>query len=426
MQFLREIVKEFTPSEQEKKELQSVIKEVITRIQKELDTHGFKAEIMLGGSAAKRTYLRHDFDCDCFVRFSKKHAKDDISEILHGVLFNCFPDIERVPGSRDYFQFEHKGIEFEIVPVLKANSWKDVVNVTDASPLHVTWITKKLAKKRGLRKEILLTKLFLKANDLYGAESYISGFSGHMVDLLTIYYGSFLAFIEDAAQWEPKKIIDAEGHHEDAIKAINKSKHGPLILVDPCQPERNAAAALSKENFLKLRDIARTFLKHPTKKMFRRKEITKSELVKQAHGKKLLLLNAIPKEGKHDVMGAKMLKAYQYLHHQLKRNGFSIEDSGWRFTPKRGGKPKALLWYILPKEPIASTYEHRGPPVSEKKHAKQFRLKHKSAKVRDGKLYAKVKRKHTHSQKLIRSLLGEDNHYILSRAEHITLTVRTP
>ena len=33
---------------------------------------------MLGGSAAKSTYIKNDFDCDIFVRFNyNKYAKED-------------------------------------------------------------------------------------------------------------------------------------------------------------------------------------------------------------------------------------------------------------------------------------------------------------------------------------------------------------
>lgn len=425
MDFLGEVVREFTPSEKETKALKAVIRHVITALQKELDRRDIKAEVMLGGSAAKGTFLKHDFDCDCFVRFHKQYMKDDISDILESAL-KIFAGIERVPGSRDYFQFEHEGIEFEVVPVLKVSSHKGVQNITDASPLHVGWITKHIKKNPKLRNEILLTKLFLKAHDLYGAESHIRGFSGHIVDLLTIHYGSFLAFLEGASQWEPTKVIDVEGHHKDAIKAINRAKHGPLILVDPIQPERNAAAALSKENFLRLRDIARKFLKNPTKKMFRRKELTKSDLLRQSHGRKLLMLTALPKEGKYDVMGAKMLKVYHYLMHQLQAQGFHIDDSGWRFTPKRGGEAKTFFWFILPKELILATYEHMGPPVKDTLHAKKFREKHKHAVVRNNRLYTKVKRRHRKPEKLIRELITEKTQYIFSRATHITLTVRTP
>lgn len=425
MDFLDEVVGEFTPSEEEKRALKAVIRHVLTAIRGELARQGIQAKVMLGGSAAKGTFLRHDFDCDCFVRFSKRHAKDNLSDLLERVL-RIFSGVERVPGSRDYFQFVHEGIEFEVVPVLSIRSHKTVQNVTDASPLHVGWITKHIRKNPKLRREILLTKLFLKANDLYGAESHIRGFSGHIVDLLVIHYGSFLAFLGDAAQWEQTKVIDAEGHHQDAIKAINRSKHGPLILVDPIQPERNAAAALSKENFLLLRDVAREFLANPTKKMFHRKEITKSDLLHQSKGKKLLMLAALPKEGKHDVMGAKMLKVYQYLMHQLQHHGFHIEDSGWRFTPKRGGEAKALFWFILPRKALGPAYEHMGPPVKDSHHAGKFREKHRRAVVKGDRLYAKVRRSHRRPEMLVRALIAEKSPYIFSRAADITLIVRTP
>ena len=428
MDFLGDIVEEFTPSEQERRELKRVIERVTAAIRGELKKQRIDAEVMLGGSAAKGTFLRHDFDCDCFVRFARSYAKKrkSISDITEKVLKEIFGDVERVPGSRDYFQFEHEGVEFEVVPVVKVRDHREVQNVTDASPLHVAWITDKLEKRPQLRREILLTKLFLKANDLYGAESYIRGFSGHVVDLLVIHYGGFLELLRGAAGWEVPEIIDVHGHHKDALKAIDRSKHGALILVDPVQPKRNAAAALSKKNFLRMRELAREFLENPTKKMFRRKEVTQSQLEREAAGRRLLLLRAEPEEGKHDVMGSKMMKLFQFLRNQLEGHGFGILDSGWRFTPKRGGKPEAMFWFILPRERLPEYYEHMGPPVDEGRHVERFRKSHRRTFVRGTRIYARVRREYRLPQNLIRDLIREKHPYIASRAKRLTLIVRTP
>jgi len=402
VKLLDAVVKEHTPTPAEMRKLNAVIREVLSAIRGELARRNIRAEVMLGGSAAKRTFLKHDFDCDCFVRFAP--TKQDISDITEKVLAR-FPDVERVPGSRDYFQFELRGVAFEIVPVMKVDSHKEVRNVTDASPLHVGWIMRHLRRKPALRRDILLLKLLLKANDLYGAESYIRAFSGHVVDLLVLAYGGFPQLARAAAQWKPGVIIDVERHHQDAHRALNPSKHGPLMLVDPVQPERNAAAALSEENFLRFTALCRAFLKRPTKGMFSRKELSESELRRKAGERTLLLVDLAPKRQKRDIMGAKCLKVHHFLRASLEKHGFLLEDSGWRFL--YGKESTALLWYILSSDTIETHREHAGPPLSNTKHADIFRKKHDATYEREGKLYARVKRKHTSAAALVRELLAQ-------------------
>ena len=77
-----------------------------------------KAIAVAGGSIAKDTNLRNDFDIDIFVKFDVAYKDDDLSMLLEKVLGNVKGlSFERVHGSRDYFQVNNK-LSFEIVPVL--------------------------------------------------------------------------------------------------------------------------------------------------------------------------------------------------------------------------------------------------------------------------------------------------------------------
>ena len=76
--------------------------------------------------------------------------------------------------------------------MLNIKKGSDALNVTDFSPLHVDWVNKNVKR---LRDDIRLAKRFCKVNKLYGAESYIRGFSGYALELLISYYGGFLRFL---------------------------------------------------------------------------------------------------------------------------------------------------------------------------------------------------------------------------------------
>src|SRR3989344_6450780 len=83
----------------------------IKLIEKELENQSIKAEVVLGGSVAKGTFLK-DTDYDVFVRFEKPD-----SDLLHSILKKCFSHVGRIHGSRDYFQVKYKNHVFEIIPV---------------------------------------------------------------------------------------------------------------------------------------------------------------------------------------------------------------------------------------------------------------------------------------------------------------------
>ncbi len=357
------------------------------------------AEAVFGGSIAKGTNIKGDFDCDIFVKFQMSYREKDISTITERILSGFKP--ERIHGSRDYFQFKVKKMRYEVVPVLDIKDTSEIVNTTDASPLHAEWVRKEIEKEPSLADEIRLTKQFCKAQGVYGAESYIRGFSGHVVDILTIDYRGFLNLLRGAAKWKDKTIIDYYDVHKGrALENLNASKtESPLILIDPMEQGRNAAASLSPEKFERFIDSARGFLKRPRASYFRKKKLSLIELKRKAKGKRLLIIEAFSLDGKEDIVGSKMLKAFEYMKTQLSINDFPIHDSGWEWDRKR----KALFWIIS--ESILSEKEWMGPPLGEKTAVKSFKEKHGATFEMKGRVYAKVQRKSTEPRDFLKTIL---------------------
>src|SRR3989344_6793717 len=128
------ILKKIKPSRIEEISLMFRVNRFLKRLNKNL----WDAEAILGGSVAKGTFLKGQHDVDIFVLY--KNDKD-ISNKLESSL-RIFKNIERVKGSRDYFQARVYGLNFEIVPVLKIKTVKEAKNITDISPLHVDWVKK--------------------------------------------------------------------------------------------------------------------------------------------------------------------------------------------------------------------------------------------------------------------------------------------
>ena len=290
---LKEALESASPPEEDLELIRKSLKEFLEKFEKSLKKL-IAADIFIGGSYAKNTMIRKkDYDVDIFVRY--KNGKD-ISALTKKALTGF--DFKTVHGSRDYFQV--KGAEnvlFEIVPVKKIAKPKDAENITDLSYSHVKYIKKRVRTKKMLD-EIRLAKIFCYANNYYGAESYINGFSGYALELLIYYYGGFLKFIQAMTKTKEKIIIDIEKNYRNKSQImmdVNSSKlKSPIILIDPTYKQRNAAAALSEEVFKNFQKVCRNFLKNPSIKAFEPKKIDFEKIKKDAQKKELesILLEA--------------------------------------------------------------------------------------------------------------------------------------
>lgn len=410
MDIIDKVIKKNRVGHDELRRIQRKISVFMSRLNRELKKNNIKADAMLGGSAAKGTIVKGDFDCDIFVRFDYSYMDKDISALLKKAL-SRFSGVQRVHGSRDYFQLEHKSLDYEIVPVLHITRAKDAQNVTDMSPMHVEWILSRLKKNPRIRDEIIAAKMFCKANGIYGAESYIGGFSGHVLDILVAYYGSLLKLIENAVSWNRYKVIDIEGYN--TFDELNRSKISPLIVIDPVDKNRNAAAALTMEKFRLFKQKAGEFLAQPSMAFFVKKQVSIKELKQKAGNSRLIILKAKPMKGKDDIVGCKLRKAHEYIQKQLELNGFTLIDSGWQWQK---GK-LAMFWYLLPDKPLDEEKIHTGPPLKATHDAARFKEKYSDCYVKDNRLYVKTKRRFIQPLELVQHLVAQD--YISERTETI-------
>jgi len=370
----------------------------LKKINNSIKKNKINAEAVVGGSLAKGTFLKGDHDIDIYVKFSKEYETEKLSDLLEKILKPLKP--ERVHGSRDYFIKAIGNIKYEIIPVYDVKDATEIVNITDASILHFKWLDKQTRKNPKIRDEIRLAKAFCKSAGIYGAESYIKGFSGHVLDIVTVYYGSFIDLIKNAAKWRKKQVIDFYNVYKgNALKELNKSKiQSPLIVIDPVQPERNAAAALSDEMFFKFIEKAKAFLKKPSEKFFSREEFS----VKKIKKKNTIIIEIKPLSGKKDVVGSKLLKALEEIRDCLEKNGFEVNDYGWHWNKI------AYFWFRMKKMKIPRKYVHEGPPLKAKKNVEQFKKKYKDTFVRGERIYANVERKLTNAKEMIKSALKID------------------
>ncbi|MFH1316001.1 MAG: CCA tRNA nucleotidyltransferase [Candidatus Woesearchaeota archaeon] len=395
-EILNRVLDEIKPTREDEKKILDIINNVVSKLNKNLR----KARAELGGSGAKGTWLREAYDADIFVRFDYKEyseKSDELSEILQKIMKKCKFQFSRLHGSRDYFQIKKRGFTIEIIPILNIRKSSMAKNITDVSPLHTAFVK----KYKDLRDEIRLAKQFCKSNNVYGAESYIQGFSGYVIEILVIYYGGFLKLLKSSKRWGDKQVIDLKNYHNNVFMEINKSKlESPLIVIDPVDPRRNAAAALGKEKYGIFLDKSEMFLKKPNMQYFEIEKIDAIKLKNRYKGKNLILVEAEGLEGKEDVVGSKLRKAYEHILDGLK--DFQVKETNWSWDFK-----KAIFWFNVGKKEIDKIEIKEGPPVKIKDHTKNFIKRYRNSFIDKGRVYAKVKRKYYKINDVVKELIKD-------------------
>ncbi len=409
---LNEVLMEIQPDKNYEKEIFEKLNSIIKKINQ--NQKNIKA--VLGGSGAKGTWLK-TFDADIFVLFDYKEFRDKsdkLSDFLEKILRKKFKNVTRLHGSRDYFQIRQNNFTFEIIPILKIQKSEQSKNITDVSPLHSRWVL----RHKKLINDMKLTKQFCQAQNIYGAESYIRGFSGYICEILTVYYGSFLNLTRNAAKWHDKVVIDVEKYYrgKDVFKLINTSKLvSPLIIIDPVQKDRNAAAALSTEKFDNFRKASKEFLKNPSKDFFIKRDLKSIFSKSKSKSSKIVEIYAYPMAGKIDVVGSKLLKIYEFLLQRLQENGFKIIKLGWEWNKK----DSAVFYFLFGKKPLPKTMEVEGPPLAIKHHVDNFRKLHKRTYSKNNKIYAIERRKYAKPEDLLKKIMRDE--FVIERAKSIKL-----
>ena len=347
-----DVLESIKPTRAEELKAKKIVSKFLAKLNKRL----VGGEAVVGGSFAKNTWLKGDHDIDIFVLFGKKQDTNKISEILEKTIKQVFLFVNKIAGSRDYFQIKYKGYLFELIPVLKIDNPEEALNIMDISPMHVSWVNKNI---NGKEDDVRKLKMFMKAANCYGAESYIKGFSGYVLELLLAYYKTFSRLSKAAHKWTDKTIIDIERHYtrNEVLARLNQSKiQSPLIVVDPTWPERNAAAALSKESFEGFKKACLEYVKKPSTKFFDMKKFDLKKELNRYNPKDCFVLEMTPSLSNRDIEGTKVLKIYEKIYRRLKDQGFEIRRSGWQFDEK------AVVWFVVKNGKLSRNEKHYGPP----------------------------------------------------------------
>ena len=209
---------------------------------------------MVVGSIARNTWVKGDRDLDVFLLFPPDMPRETLEAeglaLARSIARKFTTNFCEKYAEHPYINATIDSIDVDIVPCYNVASAAKIQSAVDRTPFHTRYITDKI---NGLTDDVLLLKQFAKAGGIYGSDQMTEGFSGYLCELLILHYGGFGPLLAAASEWGPHLKIDI-GHH--AAKEFNE----PLIVIDPVDPRRNVAAALSIDRMAEFVELARGYL----------------------------------------------------------------------------------------------------------------------------------------------------------------------
>lgn len=382
---------------------------IISRIDALARREGLDLSAILVGSAARKTWLAGDYDLDIFLAVKDK---TDLPKALELAKLAA-PVHQESYAEHPYIQARISGFDVDLVPCCRLESALCLKSAVDRTPFHTRYVSERIA---GLEDDVLLLKQFMKGIGVYGSELRTGGFSGYLSELLILKYRSFRETLEAAGSWHPGVVIDLESHS-------SQSHDDPLVVVDPVDPKRNVAAALTLEKMLQLAAAARCFLDSPSLEFFFPEEpeiLTREEIEEAMKSRRscFILIKFKAPEVVEDVLFPQLRKAEESVKALLERNDFRVIRSD-----VDASKSIAMMLFELEVWELPEVTALMGPPVWEKEHLSKFLSSHQDRffgpYIKEGRAVIEARRKHTHARTLLEKEMRN-----LALGKHIRAEVR--
>ncbi len=400
---INEVLGKIKPVPAEQQRMQEVADRIISLVDRAAAGTGLTdVSGMLVGSAARGTWISGEHDLDIFISFPEDTPEQDLKTVGLNIARQVAADADNSEERYAEHPYVHAifgDFKVDLVPCFRVGSAAQIKSAVDRTPFHNLFI---LDRIEGLEDEVLLLKQFMKGAGVYGSDLRTGGFSGYLAELLVIHYGSFLEVLQAADGWKSGTTIDIIEHG-------NKQHNDPLVVVDPTDPARNVAAALTLDKFAGFIDRARKYLDSPAVEQFfptllARLNDTGFDNTTSNRGTFLMALVFDKPDVVDDVLYPQLFMLHSSITDLLSRNRFTVLNGDvWAGDREVAVVLELEVWRLPP------VNKHTGPPVWEKSHAEKFKQKYLQDRgfseiyIENGRYVVDIQRKHTDAAGLLRN-----------------------
>ena len=365
---LESVRERVTPDADERERMCEVADELQRRSERAIADLPVEADVVRVGSTARGTWLAGDRDVDLFVRFPADLARADLERYGLAVGHEVLPGGHEEYAEHPYVKGEYRGFDVDCVPCHDVESAAEIRSAVDRTPFHTAYLAERLDEP--LRASVRIAKAFLKAHRAYGADLRTRGFAGYLVELLVLEHGGFAELVEAAADWRPPVRFDPARHG-------TREFDDPLVVVDPTDPGRNVAAALSTTNLARFQHYSRELLEAPRESLF---ELREPDPLSGAEVREAIAHRATtPVAVRFDAPDIVDDQLYPQLDRSL--SGLREELGRRGFDPLRSDRFADETAVLIVECAVAErprVERHEGPPVGVRPHAEGFYAKYEN------------------------------------------------
>jgi tRNA nucleotidyltransferase (CCA-adding enzyme) len=320
----RDVLDRISPSEDERREIDQRVRALLAVTAKEARKADPALGVLLVGSVAKDTFLK-DPDLDVFILFPDSVPRERLESTGLGIGRKILDQHEERYAEHPYIHGSWEGLEVDMVPCYRIKDTTRLRSAVDRTPFHTAYVKGHLKEEQ--KDEVRLLKQFAKGIGAYGAEAKTQGFSGYLIELLVMRYGTFTEVLRVASGWRRGTVIQLE---QDSNKRFTE----PLVFLDPVDGNRNVASALSGHSLALFVHAARSYLRGPSERFFfpaRREplDLDRMEEMVQERGTGILLVRLDRPTIIDDNLYPQTRRTMDGLCSLLSSHDFKIVDRGF-------------------------------------------------------------------------------------------------
>jgi tRNA nucleotidyltransferase (CCA-adding enzyme) len=410
----RKVLKKTVPSIEEKRRVLELAEKLKEKVRMASEEAGIAVEVRVEGSVAKDTWLREEPDIDIFMQVPVTLPREAFGKVCLQIARKATEGHEQIErfAEHPYLESWVDNIRVNIVPCYKVEKG-EWLSATDRTPFHTDYVNPLLNDR--LRGQVRLLKRFMKGIGVYGAEIRVGGFSGYLCELLTLHYESFVDVLRSIANWKESRIVDYEGYYKGREQEARKIFEDSLVVVDPVDQGRNAAAAVRKQRLDELVVASRAFLTTPHLEFFYPPETVAYETKKLVNtittrGSTIVFIKIAGVKTVPDILWGQLYKSQRSLRKMLQQHDFNIiRDCVWSDE-----KDFNIFVFEVEQRLLPLIKRHLGPPIGKKEECDKFLRKHTGAmstlsgpRVEAGRWVVETKRRQTDIVELLAEKLKD-------------------
>jgi tRNA nucleotidyltransferase (CCA-adding enzyme) len=358
-----------TPTPDEERAVAKDAGDLVAALHTALSEEAVPGRATVQGSVAKGTWLAGGADLDVFLLLDPSVPAERLERTVLKVGPTVLDGAQKRYAQHPYLVGSFRGRAVDLVPAYAVKEAAAKMSAVDRTPFHTDWVKRTLDTEA--RAQVRLAKRWLKGVGAYGAQTAVGGFSGYLVEVLVARFGTFhglLAWL--AADAKPRRIALGA----DAVK----DEVAPLVVVDPVDPARNCAAAVSAEVLELARDAARAYGAAPTERFFfpapPREEPPAALAAHQANEKEAWQALALrPRTDRLDIVFPQFQKAARAIAAHLEAEGFPVRRLRAHADE---AAPAVLLEWVAQDVTLPARRTHKGPLASIAPNAERFAAKY--------------------------------------------------